>query len=140
MKKTITIDALCENLHAVQESLAPVLDDCPFSPGVRMDLEIAVEEIFLNVASYAYAPEKGQITIEAETDEQGIVLSFMDRGAPFNPLDLSEPDVNASWKDRRIGGLGLFMVRKRMDSMEYERRDGYNVLSIRKSVTDQKTE
>lgn len=134
MKKTITIDAVCENLHVVQESLQPVLLDCPFSPGVRMDLEIAVEEIFLNVASYAYAPEKGQVTIEAETDERGIALAFIDSGAPFNPLETPEPDVNASWKERRIGGLGLYMVRQRMDSMEYEYQDGHNILRIRKSV------
>ena len=134
MKKVITIDAVCDNLHVAQESLAPVLDDCPFSPGVRMDLEIAVEEVFLNISSYAYAPETGQITIEAETDKQGIVLTFIDRGVPFNPLETPEPDVNASWQDRRVGGLGLFMIRKRMDSMEYEHRDGCNILRIRKAV------
>ncbi len=134
MEKTITVDAVCENLQIVQESLEPVLQDRPFSAGVRMDLEIAVEEIFLNVASYAYAPEKGQITIEAETDEKGIVITFIDSGAPFNPLETPEPDVNAPWQDRKIGGLGLFMTRKRMDSMEYERREDRNILRIRKSV------
>ncbi len=134
MKKTITVDAVCENLQAVQESLAPVLLDCPFSPGVRMDLEIAVEEIFLNVASYAYAPGTGQVTIEAETDGQGIVITFIDSGTPFNPLETPEPDVNVPWQERKVGGLGLFMVRQRMDAMEYERRDGCNVLCIRKSA------
>lgn len=134
MKKTITVDAICDNLHVVQESLAPVLLDLPFSAGVRMDLEIAVEEVFLNVSSYAYAPGKGQVTVEAETDEQGIMITFKDSGTPFNPLETAEPDVNASWQDRRIGGLGLFMVKQRMDSIEYEYRDACNILRIRKSV------
>ena len=134
MKKAITIDAVCENLHAVQRSLLPVLNDCPFSPGVRMDLEIAVEEIFLNIASYAYAPDQGQVTIEAETDEQGIAIAFIDSGKPFNPLQQPVPDVSAPWYARRVGGLGLFMVRQKMDAVEYEYRDGCNVLSIRKTV------
>ncbi len=134
MEKTITVDAVRENLQIVQESLEPVLLDCPFSMGTRMDLEIAVEEIFLNVASYAYAPGTGQVTIEAKTDEQGIVITFIDSGTPFNPLETPEPDVNAPWQDRKIGGLGLFMVKKRMDSMEYERREGCNILHIRKFV------
>ena len=135
MKKTITIDAECENLQVVQDALAPVIHGCPFSTAVHMDLEIAVEEIFLNVASYAYAPESGQITIEAEADEQGIVIRFMDSGIPFDPLQTPEPDVDAPWQERRIGGLGLFMVKQRMDAMAYEYRDGHNILSIRKAVS-----
>lgn len=134
MKKAITVDATCENLHVVQELLTPVLDECPFSAGVRMDLEIAVEEIFLNIASYAYAPGMGQAIIEAEADDKGIAIAFMDSGTPFNPLETPEPDVNAPWQDRRIGGLGLFMVRQRMDSVEYEYLDGRNILRIRKAV------
>ncbi len=134
MRKEITVDAVRENLHPVQEALAPVLLTCAFSPLVRMDIEIAVEEIFLNIASYAYGQETGRVVITAETDEKGIAITFADWGVPFDPLAKQDPDVTAAWKDRKIGGLGIFMVRQKMDSVEYERRGDQNVLRIFKAA------
>lgn len=134
MKKEITVDAVLENLHPVQGFIEPFLLSCPFSPKARMDLEMAVEEIFLNIASYAYAPETGKAVITAETNGQELVITFTDSGKPFDSLAKQDPDVKTPWQNRQVGGLGIFMVKQTMDAVEYERRGEQNVLRIRKAV------
>ena len=97
---------------------------------------LIVEEIFVNIAHYAYTPDKGKVTIQTEYDEiSGIAsITFIDRGIPFNPLKMEEPDVSLPASEREIGGLGIFLVRKTMDQMEYRREDGCNMLTIRKKI------
>ena len=134
MEREITVDAVVENLYTVQEALGPALTALPFSPETRMNLEVAVEEIFLNIANYAYAPGNGKAVIRAVTDTAGISITFADSGEAFDPLAKPDPDTKLPLQERQIGGLGIYMVKQTMDSVEYARRDGQNILTIRKNL------
>ena len=100
-----------------------------------MQIDIAVEELYVNIASYAYAPATGPATLQVELEEGGVAaITFIDEGVPYDPLAKPDPDVTLSAEERQIGGLGIFMVKKSMDSMDYARRDGKNMLRIRKKL------
>ncbi|MBQ7152480.1 MAG: ATP-binding protein [Clostridia bacterium] len=105
---------------------------CSVKDGMQIDL--AVEEIFVNIANYAYAPGSGNavITVKTENDPAGISITFTDSGKPYDPLKKEDPDITLSAEERNIGGLGIFMTKKIMDSVEYEYRDGQNNLTLRK--------
>ena len=103
---------------------------------IQMQIDIAVEEIFVNIAHYAYAPNSGMATISASFDEKKRVVSFsfIDGGVQFNPLERKDPDLTMKLEDRKIGGLGIFMVKQSMDDVRYEFRDGLNILTIEKRI------
>ena len=129
-----TFDAVLDQLDDVLAFVDEQLDliDCPMK--TRMQVQIAVEEIFVNIASYAYQPGTGKADILVETakDPRSVTITFKDRGVPYDPLAKEDPDISLSAEDRPIGGLGIFMTKKSMDEMKYEYRDGQNVLTIRK--------
>lgn len=130
----LTIEARLDNLNQVLQFIDEQLEqtDCPMK--AQMKIDIAVEEVFVNVASYAYAPETGLVTVRIEFEQRprAAVITFIDRGVPYDPLAKDDPDVSLSVHDRQIGGLGIFMVKKSMDEMEYQYKDGQNILTIRK--------
>lgn len=133
--KTLEIMAEVENLPEVTAFVCEQLEnaDCPMK--VKMQIELALEEIFVNIANYAYAPEKGKAVIGIDiTDNRQVVLTFEDSGTPYDPLAKQDPDVTLSADKREIGGLGIFMVKKTMDDMYYEYRDKKNVLTLKKSM------
>ena len=101
-----------------------------------MQVDVAVEELFVNIAHYAYAPDTGSATIRVapRQDPKGVAITFVDRGVPYDPLAKEDPDVTLSAEERQIGGLGIYMVKKSMDDMQYEYRDGQNVLTIVKNL------
>jgi anti-sigma regulatory factor (Ser/Thr protein kinase) len=101
-----------------------------------MQISVAAEEIYVNIAHYAYAPETGTVTLRLELQEEppAVTLTFLDSGIPFNPLDRTDPDVSLPAEEREIGGLGIFMTRKSMDDLRYEFRDGQNVLTLIKRL------
>lgn len=130
-------------LEATPEALQTVLDfvdarleaaDCPPKP--KMQLDLAVEEIFVNIAKYAYAPEIGKATVKIEVsdDPVTVTITFVDRGAPYDPLKKADPDVTLSAEEREIGGLGIFMTKKVMDDVLYEYKNGQNVLTLKKKI------
>ena len=127
---TAELDKLDEVLAFVDTSLEEM--DCPMK--TQMQIDIAVEELFVNIAHYAYTPNVGEATIRTETQEapRALAVTFIDSGIPYNPLAKDDPDVTLSAEERKIGGLGIFMVKKSMDAMEYEYKNGQNVLTIRK--------
>jgi anti-sigma regulatory factor (Ser/Thr protein kinase) len=88
----------------------------------------------VNIAHYAYSPETGMVIIRAAAFGNEIRLEFEDAGKPYNPLEKADPDITAQAEDRPIGGLGIFMVKKIMDSMEYRYEDGKNLLKLRKTI------
>ena len=97
-------------------------------------LRLACEEIVMNVTSYAYAPEtEGWLDVHIEKDNR-IIICFMDGGMPFNPLEQKKPDIRLSWKKRRIGGLGIFLVLQKMDAVSYVYEDHKNILTIEKVI------
>lgn len=95
---------------------------------------ICVEEIFVNIAHYAYPKRSGVATISVLIENDSIVISFKDSGIPFNPLSKDDPDITLSSEERPIGGLGIFMVKKMVDDMYYEYKDSMNILTIRKLI------
>ena len=121
---------LDEVLEFIDEQLEQA--DCPLK--TQMQIDVAVEEVFVNVAHYAYHPEIGAVEIRVEiTDNpKTAVITFSDSGRPFNPLDKPDPDITLSAEERGIGGLGIFMVKNTMDDVRYEFVDGHNCLTITK--------
>ena len=101
-----------------------------------MQMDVALEEIFVNVANYAYVPNKGNVTVRVETSSQqpSVTLTFLDHGVPYNPLEKEDPDVTLSADEREIGGLGIFMTKKMMDEITYERRGDQNILTMKKNL------
>ncbi len=102
----------------------------------KMQIEVAVEEVFINIASYAYAPGKGNAVVRVEIPEDpvAVTITFMDHGVPYDPLAREDPDLTIPAEDRQIGGLGVFMVKKTMDDVTYEYKDGKNTLTLKKNL------
>lgn len=132
--KELTIDAAIENVSAVTAFVDGLLEqlDCPMKTRVQVD--IAIDELFSNIAYYAYHPGPGTATVRVETAENpsAVVITFIDNGMKYNPLDKADPNTALSAQERGIGGLGIYMVKKSMDDVSYEYRDGQNILCIKK--------
>lgn len=108
--------------------------DCPMR--TQMQIELAVEEIFVNIANYAYAPGTGKAVIKMSVCGEPPVaeMTFIDSGVPYDPLAKEDPDVTLPVQERSIGGLGIFLTKKTMDELSYEYRDGMNIFSMKKSL------
>jgi len=132
----LTIKARINNLDAVLAFVDAELEklDCPLRKQLQID--VAVEEVFVNIASYAYVPGEGDavIRVEAVQEPRSVNITFRDHGVPYDPLAKPDPDVTLPAAKRQIGGLGIFMVKKSMDDMHYAYRDGQNVLTITKML------
>ncbi|MDR2693976.1 MAG: ATP-binding protein [Chitinispirillales bacterium] len=127
----LTIDARVGNLNMVIRFISERLEaaGCPMKQQAQMT--IAAEEVFVNIARYAYGQKSGGATVRVSVGDD-ITVEFEDSGKPYNPIDKSDPDITADAEKREVGGLGIFMVKKLMDSVEY-RRDGVkNILTLRK--------
>ena len=95
-------------------------------------LRLACEEIVTNVTSYAYPPDTdGFLDVDVQRTDR-ITIRFEDGGVPFNPLEQKKPDTGLSWKKRHMGGLGIFLIRRKMDDVRYAYEDNKNVLTIEK--------
>lgn len=134
--RELTLEADMTNLNRVLSFVDSRLEAAECDPSIQMVIDLAVEELFTNVASYAYAPGKGPVTIRVKTDGTGGIaeIVFTDRGVPYDPLKQTGPNLDGDIESRRIGGLGIYMVKNSMDDMSYEYRDGNNVLTIRKKI------
>ena len=97
-----------------------------------MQITVSVEEIFVNIAHYAYGEGQGDVLVSMENEDGNVTVTFEDSGKEFNPLKKADPDITLSAEERSIGGLGIFMVKKSMDDVQYERRDGKNIFSMSK--------
>ena len=132
--KSITVEAKIENVDKVTEFVNEVLEEkeCPLK--VQMQLDVAIDEIFGNIAYYAYGKGSGNATIQIEMEDNPpkITLTFIDQGIPYNPLESKDPDITLDIEDREIGGLGIFLVKKTMDELSYEYVDGQNILTMKK--------
>ena len=134
--KEITLNATVDNVEKVTEFVNEQLEriGCPAKAIAQID--IAIDELFSNIAFYAYSPEVGPATVRVDVEEDpvSVTITFMDRGVPFNPLKKADPDTSLSAEERKIGGLGIFMVKKSMDNISYEYKDGKNILRIQKNM------
>jgi anti-sigma regulatory factor (Ser/Thr protein kinase) len=125
--ETGLLDEVTDFVNAELEALG-----CPMK--TLMQIDLAVEEIFVNIASYAYGPEGGDAVIRVDTSDGGARVTFEDRGIPFDPTAREDPDRSAGADERQIGGLGIFLTKTLMDEVVYEYREGKNILSFSKKT------
>lgn len=134
--KELTIDATVQNIEKVtafvDEQLAQL--NCPLK--AQMQIDIAIDELFGNIAHYAYNPKTGPATVHIDVlqDPLSVVVTFIDNGKAYDPLAREDPDISLTAQEREIGGLGIFMVKKCMDEISYEYKDGQNILCIKKKI------
>lgn len=128
----ITVDAKTENLEKVQEFLEASLEKLDAPIKVVTQMNVVVDELFANVSSYAYGEETGTFTMKIGklNDRPGAAIVVLDGGLEFNPLEAEDPDITASAEDRLIGGLGILVVKKFSDEIEYEYKNKQNSLTI----------
>ena len=135
--KELTIAATVENIETVTNFVNEQLEalDCPIK--AQMQIAIAIDELFGNIAQYAYNPEIGKATVRVEVieDPLAVTITFIDNGVPYDPLAKADPDTTLSAEERYIGGLGIYMVKKSMDDITYEYKDGQNILKIKKKLS-----
>ena len=132
----LTLDATVDNLDNMIAFIDERLEKLGCEPSVKMQIDVSAEELFVNIANYAYAPGTGKATVRFEhlDDPRRAAITFIDSGLEFNPLAKPDPDLSLSVEDRPIGGLGIFMAKNYMDRITYERKDGKNVLRIEKAL------
>lgn len=134
--KELTVDAKIENIEQVTSFVNEILEryDCPMKAMTQID--IAIDELFGNIANYAYHPNTGSATVRIEVIEKpmAVVITFVDNGIPYDPLAKADPDLTKSAEEREIGGLGIYLVKKSMDEITYEYKDGKNILKIKKKI------
>ena len=132
--KELMIDAAIENIATVTAFIDEQLEqrDCPMK--TKMQVHVAIDELFGNIAYYAYNPEIGIATVRVEVTDNplAVVITFIDNGIPYDPLAKADPDITLSSEERDVGGLGIYMVKKTMDDISYEYKDGQNILRIKK--------
>lgn len=134
--RELTVKAVIENIGTVTEFVEEQLKilDCPLK--AQMQIGIAIDEIFGNIAQYAYRSGVGEATVRVEVTEDplSVIITFIDQGIPYDPLAKADPDVSLSAEEREIGGLGIYMVKKSMDEISYEYQEGQNILKIKKHI------
>ena len=132
----LTLDATLENLNQVLSFLDTHLEALDFHPKKQMQLDLAVEELFVNIANYAYGEETGKATVRfvKRSDPTRVVITLIDGGIPYDPLKKPDPDQTLPAEERPIGGLGIFMAKNYTDRMKYQRKDGKNILRLEKNL------
>ncbi|MCL2821390.1 MAG: ATP-binding protein [Oscillospiraceae bacterium] len=128
----LKVSANVERLEEVLDFIAADAEILPADAKFKNNLKIAVEEIFVNIALYAYPSGEGDVVISASTAPDNITVEFRDSGTPYNPLIKTDPDTTLSIDEREIGGLGIFMVKQMMDSVAYRYEDGFNIFTMSK--------
>ena len=134
--KELTLQAKIENIPQVIAFVDAELEALDCAMKAQTQIDVAVDEIFCNIASYAYPEKEGEATVRFEFDpaDRTASVTFLDQGLPFDPLTREDPDVTLPAEERNIGGLGIFLVKKTMDSLEYRYEQGRNILTLRKKI------
>ena len=129
--------AKLDQLEPVQKFVLDQLNGYPYTERTRAQLDVAVEEIFVNIAHYAYPSEQpgwALVRCQVEQDPLRVQVQFVDSGVPFNPLTKKDADITLSAEERNIGGLGILMVKRSMDAVEYAYSEGRNILTLTKHL------
>lgn len=130
----LTVRAETANLEKVQTFIDLALEDNGCSMKAQTQIDVAVEEIFVNICNYAYGEDGGDATVSLRIGKGVAEIIFEDSGAAYDPLAKEDPDVTLSAEDRAIGGLGIYITKKTMDEVRYEYRDGKNILTLKKKI------
>ena len=140
LRKSIVLPNDVEEVSKLTAFVEEVCETMGFDGALTAQLTLAIEEAVVNVMKYAYPPQKrGDVTIEAQSNDLRLKFTIIDSGMPFDPTVRAEVDTTLSAEDRPIGGLGIHLVRKIMDSINYERVDSLNVLTLRKKLNNNQT-
>ncbi len=136
MMKELVVEADVNNLFEVQMFIDEQLEEAGCSMPAQIAIDVAVEELFVNIASYAYGEEIGVAVVQVSVHEDplSVEITFMDNGEQYDPLAKPDPDTTLSVDERKKGGLGIFMVKNSMDDINYEYKDGKNILTIKKNL------
>ena len=134
--KALEIPAERSRLSEVNDFVLDFAEELGFSHAELFQLKVCTEEIFVNVASYAYAPDTGMITVTADgcADPLTVTFSFIDCGKPFDPLAKPDPAKDRPLSQAKKGGLGIFITKKTMDDVKYEYKNGRNILTLLKKI------
>ncbi len=133
-EQVLKIPAELGRMDEVLDFVSSLIDPHGPTPQARTQLRMAMEELYVNVAHYAYPAGGGWAEVRGSVEDGVATLRLVDGGVPFDPLAKPDPDVTLPGEDRGIGGLGIYMVKSTMDEVEYEHRDGCNQLTIRKRI------
>ena len=136
MKHEKTMQASLESIPEITGWVDQLLTKAGCTVKARRQIDVALDEILSNIARYAYPEKEGSMTVEIDLDEETGMLSltFRDEGIPFDPLGKEEPDVTLGVRERAVGGLGIFLVKKMMDEVIYRREGKQNILRLYKKV------
>ena len=131
-----TFPAKTKSLNEVLGFVEETLEDFECPVKIQTAICVAIEEVFVNVAHYAYPEDSGDMTLHIGFDEVSRAITFRmtDKGVPFDPLKKPDPDITLSAEEREIGGLGIFIAKKTMDSLSYAYENGENVLTMIKKI------
>lgn len=130
-EETLSLPAKIENFGSFNSWIESTAEKLNIGKADLSRLQLVSEEVFVNIANYAYPDKKGDVDISFKKDGNEIVLRFVDSGVQYNPLEKANPDINARLRDRKNGGLGIFMVKKSVDFVGYEYKDNQNILTIK---------
>ena len=137
MNKEIVIKNEVEELDKLAAFVEEVASDLGLGPELEMNLNLALEEVVSNVILYAYPnKEEGKVTIAAKGDGKSLVFTITDKGKEFDPTKVEEADITLSAEDRQIGGLGIYIVKNIMNEVTYQRLEGHNVLTLKKTIDE----
>ena len=131
---TITVDAVKDALDDVTDHVERILRAGHCSMKIQNDVRLVVEEIFINICSYAYTPNIGRAEIRCWIEGESVYLQFTDSGVPFNPLDQPEVDTTGKMFFEKAGGFGIHLIKKVMDEIKYNYQNGQNVLCMREGI------
>ena len=135
--KEMTLLAKTEYLDQVLQFVDGLLEENGCTMRAQLELDIAVEELFVNIASYAYRPKEGPVTIQVSFEGNIVSIVFIDGGKPYNPWEKKDPDITLSAEEREIGGLGIYLVKNTMNQVDYRYENEKNILTIQKDITDE---
>jgi anti-sigma regulatory factor (Ser/Thr protein kinase) len=135
MTKKLTLHNDVQQISKLADFVDTIAEEASIDPSLAMSLNLALEEAVTNVVMYAYpAGEEGDVDIVAELSDGSLLFTISDKGIPFDPTKKEDADITLGVEERQIGGLGIFLVRQLMDTVEYERKDGYNILTMKKKL------
>ena len=137
-KHCLTLPNDIETIPQLNEFIDTVAEEIGLDMSLTMSLNLAIEEAVVNVMEYAYPEgEQGNVDIEVSADERWLTFIISDNGIPFDPTTQKDANTTLSAEERPIGGLGIFLVRQLMDSINYQRKDGKNILTLSKKMESQ---
>ncbi|WP_414469035.1 ATP-binding protein [Methanobacterium sp. ACI-7] len=134
----IIVPARAENVRKVLDFITEKLKQLKYSKRALLQLELSVEEAFVNIVNYAYENHDGEVLISCSIDETSlqVTIQFIDTGIQYNPLEKEDPDISLNIQEKEVGGLGILLIKNNVDSIRYEYKNGKNILTLQKKLNE----